>query len=200
MKEATELIVVSVYVDDFLITGTNKELLKEFKVELLNVFEMLDLGLMSYFLGMEVKQRQHEVFICQQKYAKEILKKFHMEDCKAISTPMNQKEKFSKDDGVDKVDEGLHRSLIGCLMYLTATRPDIMHAVSLLSRFMHCASEVHFQASKRILSFGSGMFSWCSKKQEIIAQSTAEVEYAAVTTAVNQALWFRKLLTDLHME
>ncbi|CAL5381550.1 unnamed protein product [Camellia sinensis] len=244
VKEATDLIVVSVYVDDLLITGSNEDLVKEFKAEMLKVFEMTDLGMMSYFLGMEVKQRQHEVFICQQKYAKEILKKFHMEDCKATSTPMNQKEKFSKDDGVDKVDEGLYRSLIGCLMYLTATRPDIMHAVSLLSRFMHCASEVHFQAAKRILryikgtinygikfthcsdfkfhgfsdsdwggsiddmrsttgfcfSFGSGMFSWCSRKQEIIAQSTAEAEYVAATAAVNQALWFRKLLTDLHME
>ncbi|CAL5331407.1 unnamed protein product [Camellia sinensis] len=244
VKEATDLIVVPVYVDDLLITWSNEDLIKEFKAEMLKVFEMTDLGMMSYFLGMEVKQRQHEVFICQQKYAKEILKKFHMEDCKATSTPMNQKEKFSKDDGIDKVDEGLYRSLIGCLMYLTATRPDIMHAVSLLSRFMHCASEVHFQAAKRILryikgtinygikfthcsdfkfhgfsdsdwggsiddmrsttgfcfSFGSGMFSWCSRKQEIIAQSTAEAEYVAATAAVNQALWFRKLLTDLHME
>ncbi|GMP62936.1 LOW QUALITY PROTEIN: hypothetical protein CsSME_00024846 [Camellia sinensis var. sinensis] len=216
VKEATDLIIVPVYVDDLLIIGSNEELVKEFKAEMLMVFEMTDLGLMSYFLGMEVKQRQHEVFICQK----------------------------NKDDGADKVDEGLYRSLIGCLMYLIATRPDIMHAVSFLLRFMHCASEVHFQATKRILryikgtvnygikfthcsdfkfhgffdsdwggsiddmrsttgfcfSFGSGMFSWCSRKQEIIAQSTAEAEYVAATAAVNQALWFRKLLTDLHME
>lgn len=129
-------------------------------------------------------------------------------------------------------------------MYLTATRPDIMFAVSLLSRFMHCASEIHFQAAKRIVryikgttnygirytycqnfkllgysdsdwagsvddmrsttgfcfSFGSGVFSWCSKKQDVIAQSTAEAEYAAATAAVNQAIWIRKLLADLHMK
>jgi len=66
------------------------------------------------------------------KYAKEILKKFQMEECKAVSTPMNQKEKLSKEDGVDKVDEGYYRSLIGCLMYLTTTRPDILFIVSLL--------------------------------------------------------------------
>jgi hypothetical protein len=116
-------------------------------------------------------------------------------------------------------------------MYLTTTRPDIMHVVSLLSRFMHCASEVHFKAVKRIVryikgtlnydiqfscvenfklqgyagsdwagsfndmkstsgycfSFGSGIFSWCSKKQEIIAQSIAEAEYVAATAATNQA-------------
>ncbi|XP_027152181.1 uncharacterized protein LOC113752261 [Coffea eugenioides] len=130
---------------------------------------------------------------------------------------MNQKEKFSKEDGAEKVNKGLYRSLIGCLMYLTATRPDIMFAVSLMSRFMNCASEVHFAATKCILryvkgttdygikyscrhdfqlqgfsdsdwtgitkdmrsttgfcfSFGSGVFSWSSKKQDVVAQSTA---------------------------
>ena len=163
------------------------------------------------------------------KYAKEILKKFQMEECKAVSTPMNQKEKLSKEDGIDKVDEGYYRSLIGCLMYLTATRSDILFAVSLLSRFMHCASEMHLKAARRVLryikgtadygvkfgscqnfklcgfsdsdwagsiddmkstsgycfSLGSGVFSWCTKKQETVAQSTAESEFIAATTAVN---------------
>ena len=85
---------------------------------------------MTFFLGMEIKQAEHEVFICQKKYAKEILKKFKLEECKAASTPMNQKEKLCKEDGADKVDEGYFRSLIGCLMYLTATRPDILNVVS----------------------------------------------------------------------
>ena len=162
---------------------------------------------------MEIKQSQDEVFICQKKYAKEILKKFHMEDCKSLSTPMNQKEKLSKEDGTEKVDEAHFRSLIGCLMYLSSTRPDILNVVSILSRFMHCASEMHIKAAKRVMryvkgtydfgikftrsrefklvgfsdsdwggsiddmkstsgycfTFGSGFFSWCSKKQEIVA-------------------------------
>ncbi|RVX14481.1 Retrovirus-related Pol polyprotein from transposon RE1 [Vitis vinifera] len=197
------LIEVSVYVDDLLVTGSNEKLVKEFKVEMLKVFEMTNLGLMSYFLGMEVKQNHDGVFISQKKYAKEILNKFHMEDCKRTNTPMNQKEKFSKDDGAEKVDESQYRSLIGCLMYLTATRPDIMFSVSLLSRFMHCASEVHFQAAKRI-DFVSALdpefFSWSSKKQDVIAQSTAEIEYVAANATVNQAIWIRKILADLHMK
>ncbi|XP_020208976.1 uncharacterized protein LOC109793918 [Cajanus cajan] len=167
-----------------------------------------------------------------------------MDDCKSTTTPMNQNEKFSKDDGADKVDEHHYRSLIGCLMYLTATRPDIMFAVSILSRFMHCASEVHLQAAKRIVryvkgtveygikyshsqifqfhgfsdsdwggsvddmksttgycfSFGSGVFSWCSSKQDIVAQSTAEAEYVAANATANQAIWIRNILGDLHME
>ena len=104
---------------------------------------MTDLGLMTYFLGTEIKQNENEVFICQRKYAQEILKKFQMEECKSISTPMNQKKKLSKKDDTNKVDEGYYRRLIGCLMYLTTTRPYILFVVSLLSRFMHCASEVH---------------------------------------------------------
>jgi hypothetical protein len=237
------LIIVSVYVDDLLVTGSNKTQIEEFKAEMFDVFEMTNLGLMSYFFGMEVKQSDDGIFICQQKYAKEILKKFHMESCKSTSTPMNLKEKFSKNDGTNKADEGQYRSLIGCLMYLTVTRSDIAFAVSLLSRFMHCASELHLQAAKRIVryvkgtisygikyshlqnfmlhgysdsdwagsvddmkstsgycfSFGSGMFSWCSRKQDNVAQSTAQVEYAAATAAVNQAIWIRKILADLHM-
>jgi len=170
-------------------------------------------------------------------------KTFNMKDCKVMSTPMNKKEKLCKNDGAEKVEETYFRGLVGCLMYLTATRPDILYAVSILSRFMHCASEVHLKAAKRVVryikgtinygvkfqkkldlkllgysdsdwvgsaddmkstsgycfSLGSGMFSWCSKKQDIVAQSTAEAEFVAATAAVNQALWLRKIFGDLHM-
>lgn len=239
-----DILILSLYVDDLLVTGNNTRLIDKFKQEMMQVFEMTDLGVMTYFLGMEIKQRKNEVFICQRKYAMEILKKFQMEGCKAVSTPMNQKEKLCQADGADKVDEGYYRSLIGCLMYLTASRPDILFAVSLLSRFMHWASEMHLAAAKRILryikgttdygvkfekcenfklygfsdsdwagsvddmkstsgycfSLGSGVFSWCSKKQEIVAQSTAEAEFIAATAAANQVLWLKKIMCDLHEE
>ena len=126
---------------------------KAYKVYHPQTGKMIDLGLMTYFLGIEIKQSQNKVLICQRKYAKEILKKFQMEECKSISTPMNQKEKFNKEDGANKIDEGYYRSLIGCLKYLTAKRPNILFVVSLLSRFMHCASEIHLKAAKRILRY-----------------------------------------------
>ena len=116
---------------------------------MMQAFEMTDLGLITYFLGMKVMQIKDEVFIYQKKYAREILKKFQMEECKATRTPMNQKEKLSKEDETQKVDEGFFRSLIGCLMYLIATRPDILFVVSYLSQFMHCASEMHLRAAKK---------------------------------------------------
>lgn len=78
---------------------------------------------------------------------------FNMKGCKPAITPMNQKEKFFKEDGVEKMDEKLYRSLIGCLMYLSATRLDILHEVNLLSRYMNCASRIHFLASKRVLKY-----------------------------------------------
>ena len=148
--------IVSLYVDDLLLTGNNAWLVEDFKQEMMKSFEMTDLELMTFFLGMEIKQAEHEVFICQKKYAKEILKKFKLEECKAASTPMNQKEKSCKEDGADKVDEGYFRSLIGYLMYLTATRPDILNVVSMLSRFMHCASELHLRAAKRVIRYIKG--------------------------------------------
>jgi hypothetical protein len=98
------ILIISLYVDDLLVTGNNISLVEKFKQEMMEVFEMTDLGLMTFFLGMEIKQDEHEEFICQKKYAKEILKKFKLEECKEMSTLMNQKEKLCKEDGIDKID------------------------------------------------------------------------------------------------
>ena len=161
-----------------------------------------------------------------------------------MRTSMDQKEKLCKEDGTKKIDQAYFRSMIGCLMYLTATRPDILNDVSILSRFMNCASEMHLKAAKRVIryvkgtsnfgikfkrtkefnltsfsdsdwggsiddmkstsgccfSIGSGAFSWCSKKQDIVAQSTTEAEFIVVAAAVNQVLWLKKILIDLNME
>ena len=102
---ASDIQIVSLYVDDLLVTGNNGPLVEQFKQEMMKAFEMTNLGEMAYFLGMEIRQDQQGIFICQMKYTKEILKKFQMEGCKPMSTPMNQKEKLCKEDGADKVDE-----------------------------------------------------------------------------------------------
>ncbi|GKC33945.1 retrovirus-related pol polyprotein from transposon TNT 1-94, partial [Tanacetum coccineum] len=143
----------------------DEQMVEEFKKEMMQVFEMTDLGLMSYYLGMEVHQNQNEVFVSQKKYAKEILKKFQMEECKAVTTPMCQKEKLSGEDDSD-----------------WAGSADDMKSTS-----GYC------------FTFSSGIFSWSSKKQETVAQSTAEAEFIAANAATNQALWLRKILTHLHI-
>ncbi|XP_021639461.2 uncharacterized mitochondrial protein AtMg00810-like [Hevea brasiliensis] len=151
-----DLLIVSLYVDDLLITGSNISFVKEFKKKMQNVFEMTDLRRMSYFLGMEAHQFEEGTFKNQEKYAKEILRKFGMENCKAADAPLAQNKKLRKEDGSNKVDAGIYRSLIGGLLYLSATRPDIMFATSLLSRFMQAPSEIPFKAAKRVLRYVRG--------------------------------------------
>ena len=116
---------------------------------------------MSFFLGMEILQGRDEIFICQKKYSMEILKKFHMESCKPTTTPMNQKDKFSKEDDIVRVDEEKFRSLIGRMLYLTATKLDKLHAKSLLSRFMHCPSEIHKSNKKNSEIQQRNLQLWC---------------------------------------
>ncbi|XP_021911171.1 uncharacterized protein LOC110825008, partial [Carica papaya] len=150
----------------------------------------------------------------------------------------------SKDKKGSKVDEGNYRSLIGSLLYLTASRPDILFVVSLLSRYMASPRESHLQAAKHALRYlkrtwnfgvqfkvraegglvgysdsdwvgsmedarstteyffkiGSGAFSWASKKQDIVAQSTTDAEYVAAATTANQAIWLRKVFDDVKLD
>ncbi|BFG16559.1 hypothetical protein CerSpe_028330 [Prunus speciosa] len=100
---------------------------------MMKTFEMSDLGLMHYFLGIEINQEEDGIFICQKKYIENLLKKFKMYGCKTVATPLITNEKLRKEDGSSKVDESIFRSLIGSLLYLTTTRPDIMYTTSLRS-------------------------------------------------------------------
>ncbi|GKD97583.1 uncharacterized mitochondrial protein-like protein [Tanacetum coccineum] len=106
-------------------------------------------------------------------------------------------EKLMKEDGSSKDDVTLYPSLMGKLLYLTATRPDIMFAASLLSRFMHNPSQIHMGVGKRILRYLQGVFSWCSKKQQTVAQSSAEAEYVATALATSQAIGYEEFLKIL---
>eukprot|EP00253_Pinus_taeda_P008184 PITA_08184 len=124
-------------------------------------------------------------------------------ESKAAITPTVMGLKLSKEDNIKDFDPSLYKIIVGSLMYLTATRPDIMHAVSLISRFMERPKEAHWQAAKRILRYVKdnrkitsgyvfhmrlGAISWASKKQPIVALSTVEVEYVAATAATCQAV------------
>ena len=93
--------------------------------------------------GMEVLQCSDEIFICQQKYISDILNRFKMQDCKPVSTPISIGVKLAKDEDSEKEDDSMYRSLIGSLLYLTASRPHILFVVSLLSRFMHSPRDTH---------------------------------------------------------
>ena len=208
---------------------------------MMDEFEMKDLGLMHYFLGLEVYQCNDEIFVCQSKYAKDMLLKFGMESCKPLPTPIAHGELLCKDDGGVRVNVTTYRSIVGSLMFLTNTRPKIAFATSLVSRYMGDPFESHMKAAKRILRYvqgiidlgihyikhgsvklvgysdsdwgsniddrkstfeqcfnlDSGMITCNSKKQSMMAHSSIEAEYIAITSASAQALWLRKILEEL---
>ena len=119
-------------------------------------FEMSDLGLMHYFLGIEVMQTVNGIFIGQKKYVHDILERFQMKDCNPVSTPTEFGLKLNKDHGGKKVDSTLYKQIVGSLMYLTATRPDIMYSVNLISRYMENPTEMHLLTAKKILRYLQG--------------------------------------------
>ena len=129
-----DTLILILYVDDLFITGA-EDLIAECKLGLASEFEMSDIGLMHYFLGMEVWQEGH-IFLGQGKYAANILRRFQMEDCRPMSTPMitNWKKLSASDSQL--VDATVYRQLIGSLMYLVNTRPDICFAVNTLNQHM----------------------------------------------------------------
>ncbi|KAG6404541.1 hypothetical protein SASPL_136790 [Salvia splendens] len=155
-SKGNDVLIVCLYVDDLIFTGNNLSMFEEFKKVMTDEFEMTDIGLMAYYLGVEVKQLEDGVFITQEHYAKEILKKFKMEDCKPINTPVECGVKLSKNDKGEKVDPTLYKSLVGSLRYLTCTRPDILYATGLVSRYMENPTTTHFKAAKRILRYLRG--------------------------------------------
>jgi hypothetical protein len=136
-----ELIIVSIYVNDIVYTGSSERMLTKFKREMMQRYEMSDLGLLHHFLGMGILQTDQGIFIHQGKNAKSLLMKFGLEDCKPISIPLQTGEKLKKVDGSELVDEELYRKIVGSLLYLTSTRPDLMYDASLLSRFMNCPTK-----------------------------------------------------------
>lgn len=116
-----EFLVVCLYVDDMIYMGSSESIIAEFKSCMMKKFEMINLGLLHYFLGLEVKQGSDGIFISQRKYAMDLLKKFSMVNCKVEATPMNVNEKLSQDDSAEFVNATYFRSLVGGLNYLSHT-------------------------------------------------------------------------------
>ncbi|CAL2260341.1 unnamed protein product [Prunus armeniaca] len=148
--------IVSIYVDDIVYTGSNQGMLNEFKKDMKEKYEMTDLVLLHHFLRMGVIQTNSSIFIHQRKYASSLLNKFGLTDCKPVSTPLVTTENLIKDDGSGAADEENYRKLVGSLLYLTATRPDVMYAASLLARYMHGPSNKHYGTAKRVLRYVKG--------------------------------------------
>lgn len=144
---------ISLYFDGLLYMGSNSKMIVEFKIAMMNEFEMNYLGLKKYFFIMKVYQSKDEIFICLMKYANNTLKKFDMVDCNPSSTPSSHKLVLCRDDCVETIYETTYISYVGSLMFLTHTKLDIAYSVSLVSWYMTNPSEIHMKVVKRILRY-----------------------------------------------
>jgi hypothetical protein len=118
-----------------------------------NEFKMSMIGELSYFLGLQIKQLKNSTFVSQGKYIKDMIKKFGMIESKAISTPIGTNDNLDSDVSGNMVDQKLYRSMIGSLLYVTASRPNIMFSVCMCTRFEVSPRENHLKATKRILRY-----------------------------------------------
>jgi hypothetical protein len=154
--DGTDRIIVQIYVDDIIFGSTNIRLCQEFEKLMTSHFQMSSMGEMSFFLGLQVKQSPEGIFINQSKYVADILKKFNMQDHKSASTPADTRAKLAPDLTGKPVNQKHYRSMIGSLMYLTASRPDIMFAVCVCARYQADPRESHEIAVKRIFRYLKG--------------------------------------------
>ncbi|XP_049345032.1 uncharacterized mitochondrial protein AtMg00810-like [Solanum verrucosum] len=146
-------IYVLIYVDDIILTGSNEVLLQQVVTSLSKTFSLKYLGLLHYFLGIEVHRDDDGLFLSQSKYIQEVLHDTKMQDCKGIHLPMSTSAPLLVDDGAPKTDGTEYRSVLGKLQYLSLTRPDIIYAVNKLTQFNTFPSVAHWQAVKRLLRY-----------------------------------------------
>jgi len=152
----TGMIIAQIYVDDIVFGSTSQGKVDEFVSQMTKEFEMSMVGELSYFLGLQVKQLKEGIFITQAKYAKNLVKRFGLEGSKHMTTPMGTNIKLTKDEEGVSVDPTLYRSMIGSLLYLTASRPDICFSVGVCARYQANPKETHLAAVKRIIRYISG--------------------------------------------
>ena len=155
-KRNKDLLIIAVYVDDLLVTGSNLKMITEFKREISAKFEMSDLGRLTYYFGIEVLQHDDGITLRQERYATKILSETGMDDCNSVHVPMDGSLKLSKGEGEASTDEKKYRRSIGCLRYLVHTRPDLSYSIGVLSRYMLDPKESHDAALKHVLRYIRG--------------------------------------------
>eukprot|EP00253_Pinus_taeda_P027964 PITA_27964 len=184
--ENDKLLILVVYVDDIIFGSNEEEMSQSFALVMQKEFEMSLLGELTYFLGLQIQQKEGGIFLSQTKYLKQILKKYGMEDAKLVCTPMVTGCSLSANDESAAVHQPTYRYMIGSLLYLT----DADWAGSMDDRK---------STSGGAFFMGSRLVSWFSKKQSSIALSTAEAKYVAAASCCTQLLWMMQTLQDFQI-
>ena len=223
------------------ITGDDIEEISRLQGQLASEFEMKNLGGLKYFLGIEVARSTQGIFLSQRKYVLDLLSEVGLLECKPVDTPIVQIHKLGIYPNQKPTDKGRYQRLVGKLIYLSHTRPDIAYAVSVVSQFMHCPSEEHMEAVIRILRYlksspgkglmfskndhvrvdgytdadwarnisdrkstsgyftfiGGNLVTWKSKKQKVVALSSAEAEFRGMAKGLCELLWLKRLLAEI---
>jgi hypothetical protein len=147
------ILIIEVYVDDIIFGRDDDRMSQKFSKDMQNEFEMSFLGELTFFLGLQIYQHDTCIFISQTKYIKEMIKRFGMEDCKPVSTPMQTSCKLRKEDESKDAYQRLYRSMIGILLYVMSSRLDVMQAVGQVARFQEAPKETHVMVVKRIFRY-----------------------------------------------
>ncbi|GJW04293.1 putative ribonuclease H-like domain-containing protein [Tanacetum coccineum] len=199
-RDKSDIMLVQVYVDYIIFGSTRKKMCTEFEKMMHKKFQMSSIGELIFFLGLQVKQKEDRIFISQDKYVNEILNKFGFSDINTASTPMETHKTLLKDVDSEDVDEHIYRSMIGSLMYLTSSRPDIMFAVCACVRFQVNPKISHLHAVKMIFRYLKGqpkLGLWYHKDSPFDLVAYTDSDYAGAsldrksTTGGCQFLGFR---------
>ncbi|RVW39236.1 Retrovirus-related Pol polyprotein from transposon TNT 1-94 [Vitis vinifera] len=238
LRKATTLII---YVDDMIITGDDIEEISRLQGQLATEFEMKNLGGLKYFLGIEVTRSKQGIFLSQRKYVLDLLSEVGLLDCKPAETPIVQNHKLGEYSDHLPTNKERYQRLVGKLIYLSHTRPDIAYVVSIVSQFMYCPSEDHMDAVIQILHYlksspgkglmlsknnhlniegytdadwagnisdrkstsgyftfiGGNLVTWRSKKQKVVALSSADAEFRGMVKGICELIWLKRLLTEI---
>ncbi|GJT32832.1 putative ribonuclease H-like domain-containing protein [Tanacetum coccineum] len=179
-KHKGEFLLVQVYVDDIIFGSSNPRLCREFEALMHEKFKMSVMGELNFFLGLQVLQKKDGIFLSQDKYVVDILKKFGYTDIRSANTPIDRENHWGKDGTGKDVELYLYRSMIGSLMYLTASRPDIMFVVCACARHQVTPKECHLHAVKRIFRYLKGhpkLGIWYPKESSFDLVAYSDIDY-----------------------
>ncbi|GJS18879.1 retrovirus-related pol polyprotein from transposon TNT 1-94 [Tanacetum coccineum] len=180
-REGKELLLVQIYVDDIIFVASTPELCDLFAKIMCSKFKMSMMGKISFFLGLQISQSPRGIFINQSKYALESLKKYGFESCDLVDTPMVEKSKLDEDKEGKAVDPSHYRGMIGTLLYLTASRPDLQFAICMCARYQARPTKKHLNAVKRIFRYLKGTVHrglWYPKDSSIALTAFADADHA----------------------